>query len=89
MSKYNGWTNRATWHAQMDFFAGMDFEQLEELVVEESIEMTAKKCEKWANEILVATGDFETSYNIEDVDWKNIADTMLIDFVTMKEEEKV
>lgn len=86
MSEYNGWTNHATWHAQMDFFAGMDFEQLEDLVVEESVEMTAKKCEEWVNEILIATGDFETNYDIDEVDWRDIAESMLIDFAELKEE---
>jgi hypothetical protein len=79
MSKYNGWTNYATWRVNLEIFDGMDISEMcwKEL---DRYEL-AERLKDSAIELIEETGeglavDYAKAF-IEDVNWREIADSMI------------
>jgi hypothetical protein len=78
-NKYNGWTNYATWRVNLEIFDGMDISEMcwKEL---DRYEL-AERLKDSAIELIEETGeglavDYAKAF-IEDVNWREIADSML------------
>jgi hypothetical protein len=76
-TKYNGWTNYATWRINLEIFDGASPEEL----LGEMIEVSAENLEDYVEEILFGEApdglikDYASAF-VNDVNWQEIADSI-------------
>ena len=79
MTKYNGWTNYATWRVNLEIFDGLDpsdmgWQRLDKYDLADCLR-------EYANELIDQTGeglavDYARAF-LMDVDWREIAQSMI------------
>lgn len=85
-TKYNGWTNYATWRVNLEVFDGMDIREMFESEVEEGDAYSLSKALKnYAESVIDEDGtreglavDYALAF-LSDVNWYEIAEHMLDD----------
>jgi hypothetical protein len=96
-TKYNGWTNYATWRVNLEMFDGMDYSDIPVLTryQEASTYEVAEYLKEWAEESISQDAtpeglalDYALAF-LSDVNWHEIAQHFVDDFnEAMQEEER-
>jgi hypothetical protein len=92
MSKYNGWTNYATWRVNLEIFDGMTLEDFGYEAVQESYDFDHLEdvLKEYAEEAIEQTStpglarDYALAF-LSDVHWLQIAGHLIDDFEDKKE----
>lgn len=96
-TKYNGWTNYATWRVNLEMFDGLDYSDIPVLTryTEPSTYEVAEYLKDWAEESISADAtpeglalDYALAF-LSEVNWHEIAQHFVDDFTeAMQEEER-
>jgi hypothetical protein len=81
-SRYNGWTNYATWRVNLEVFDGMDVYDAFRITEDDDASELASALEQYADDMLTMNGekglvvDYARAF-MSDVNWYEIAEYML------------
>jgi hypothetical protein len=81
-SRYNGWTNYATWRVNLEIFDGMDVYEAFSIIEDDDTSELASALKQYADELLTMNGesglvvDYARAF-LQDVNWHEIAEYML------------
>jgi hypothetical protein len=86
-SRYNGWTNYATWRVNLEMFDGMDVYDAFRITEDDDASELASALEQYADDMLTMNGekglvvDYARAF-MSDVNWHEIAEHMLDEIKT-------
>lgn len=79
-TKYNGWTNYATWRVNLEIFDGWDADQLDSLTMGDAYNLS-QQLKDYATELIeCGTSGLVLDYALaflDQVDWREIAQSMI------------
>jgi len=81
-SRYNGWTNYATWRVNLEMFDGIDVRETFSIDADDDASELANALEQYADELLTMNGneglalDYARAF-MADVNWYEIAEHMI------------
>lgn len=81
-SRYNGWTNYATWRVNLEIFDGMDVRETFSIDADDDASELAGAVKQYADELLTMNGneglalDYARAF-MADVNWYEIAEHMI------------
>jgi hypothetical protein len=99
-TKYNGWSNYATWRINLEIFDGFDVQELDGVDESEvNINYISNQLEDYAQEIIFSglgyderrpsnlMEDYARAF-LQDVNWYEIAEHMIDDYIRENQEEE-
>jgi hypothetical protein len=88
-TKYNGWTNYATWRVNLEIFDGWSVDDLDSLTMGDTYNLS-KQLEEYVYELISEqssglANDYANAF-LSDVNWYEIADHMIRDHIAENED---
>jgi hypothetical protein len=91
-TKYNGWTNYATWRINLEIFDGWDANHLDSLTMGDNTNLH-DQLKDYVEELICESGvnkavDYALAF-LQDVNWHEIAEHLVQDHIAENQEEEV